>query len=311
MYLKAVENKLKYFLCVLFASVMITACNDDIFVGETAPDVREVQLDGDGGECTVGFRSDGLKRISTDYGQEFVTCFNRAGEEIPADSPFAEVHRIVISPSYMLLEILIDGDRMTFHCKECNLGRPVNVKVFLDYGFKTEEIKIHISEGSPREFVSLTYDMSRMEVTPYDRTEHGLMTYKNGLDHEWVFTYHPSNTFQCKLQMEPADAWARDMELDTEVPSQRDGVWGLYGVRRKVKMGVSTLYVADDLRDESATEVRVPVGGQAVVKCDAEYSMMTVPFVMVYRSPVSGREFSTEGICRIRRPESFKVTVEY
>lgn len=305
-----------YLLCALLLSLSIVACNGDIFVEDIGPLEKEVTVEGDGGSHTIQIRSKGLRQVSIGGFHNDMGCtyYNKAGEEIPYDSPVADVARINYTNRYQIFDVLLDGDNMTFHSTENALGwQDWHLSIGLDYEYMTEWIDVKILRGKPMEYADIHYDMEQLKsnsvADPRVRTLH----YMNAGDFPTRVEIRPYQAAQAYVELIPEESWAKAIhgEIVPVVPTMIDGRWVLATPGWNTPLDQKWYYKPEAIDRQYSVWVDLEPNSKADVKCSLTCATAEVPFVLTMRNPVSGREDWTLGTCRVVEPVSYEISVDY
>jgi len=304
--------RIKVLLFIILA-VSAVACNDDIFVKPTAPSSTDVTIDGDGGECTVTFQPEALQSISIDnfsssYG---ITCYNSNGDVIPVDSPASEIARMNYTTMSIILDIFKAGDKLTFHCTENTVQTNyIQFYIRLNYGFAVELVSLVVLPGRPMELVEISYDMQNMREEGPEMKETHRMRYENNSSSAWIVDVWPYLNANATALLESSDSWAKWIDVEVNLPTRINGRWELSSEKTAVCTNTGYSYFPAGIDQLFSTSVDIPAKSVTTLTCGVNFYSVYVPYSMLFRNPVTGREAISTGICNVTEPADYEIELK-
>lgn len=294
----------------IITTVVLSGCNDDIFVEETTPSAFSVELEGDGGLASVRFQPKGLQTmgISLLSGTPTVAYYGKDGNQLPRESPASEIRRITCTTRWSAMDITIDGDRLLFRSVENASGQGIDVLLTLDYGYASEEIAIREAPGEPVQIGPVTYDASMMRVSDggvLRRTE----SFTNNSPIYQTLLLRPYYVVPCNFRLVPDVKWATNIEVQAVLPTLSDGVWQIPDApTRPILLNVREEFTPSWLDTGLELPFDTPPHTTLRVGYSVNYSTVNVPFSVTFTLPVSGTEYVVGGTCTLLAPVSYEIT---
>lgn len=298
------------YLIITVISLLLCGCNNDIFVEDTTVSESTLTIAGDGGRGSVRIKRSGLKWYGLDVqgGKYPITCYDREGKEVPVESPASDIARINYKSVDLWFDITLEGDELTVVSTEnCGLLK-IQFSIKLDYGFKNEYVYVVVEPGKLMEFEGMEYDWSRVSINPTAKIDKGVTTYINGSEYNMHVDFHPFINSKATVVYDPEDSWADYLDAFVRVPVLKDGEWSL-GEERSVTLASQNKFTPTSADMSISVPIDIAAGDSLKVSNYIRYSSMTVPFEVKYRNPVSGRRFSTTGLCTATEPTDYEVRI--
>lgn len=300
-------------LCLFVAVVAMAfgSCNDDVFVSGDLPAANlEVRIEGDGGETTVGIAKKGLEKISVDRydGMKQFRCYNHAGEEIPCDSPAAEIARIVYESVWLNYEIVVEKDALRIKSIENCSGIEMVESIRLEYAYATRFIKVSIEAGERMRLETCAYE-GDMEIVDNAGTRAERKSFNNGGHIDQTFGVYPMIQAQSYAYaiVKPADSWAKTFKLAMPL-LQYHGGWVIEASKDEFYPGDKYRFSIPNLLDK--VTVPVPANTKVVVTSEVTMTTARASGVMTFLAPVSGKKHDVPFTCEAIYPKCYDVKIE-
>ncbi|MDE6394982.1 MAG: hypothetical protein K2K77_06545, partial [Duncaniella sp.] len=149
-----------YISTILLTVALLTACNGDIFLDETAlPPEPDITLEGDGGSAVITIPLKDLQGIGFRYfdTQRNTTYYNAAGEIIDSNSPVSEISLIVYETDFSRFEIHRQGSRLILKSVCSTFKYENHDEIELEYRYGYRRIQVTILPGKPMKLESVDY----------------------------------------------------------------------------------------------------------------------------------------------------------
>ena len=291
--------------------LLLTGCNDDIFVDDTL-DGGEINatVDGDGGSATFDISTKHLLHITIDYyGSESPDkYYDVNGKEVDSDCPASDLGSIVYDGLFLRYELIKDGGRLKFISHEYAFPNDMHVAVRLQYSYTVEFIHITIKRGKPMEYVSATYD-GDIDITDPAFTLVEKQNFHNNGPIAQTVEVWPMLQAQSYAYGEVAveESWANGIKVEMPVLQYSGGNWKIIPMsdicpRSKYYLNIPNLL--------DRTNVTVDAGANVSIRSVVTVTEATVTGILRLRMPVSGREYSTRFQCKARFPKSYEIIVD-
>ena len=293
----------------IMVAIVVTACNNDIFVDYVPGDDVYIELDGDGGEETIAFSRKDLKGFGP-YDlltSKNVTCYDKSGNVIAGDSPVSQIARINVTSASSMLDVFVGNDKLTFKSTEHSSphGLEWHFNFELDYGYAFENVFVTVLPGRSMELKSVDYDFPievdknfLVRTTTYHIDNRGQSSYRMEIS-----PYHNKPAYR---RGRPRDAWADGLTVKMQVPQCVDGQWGMSDPLQ-INIDETSYYPRPD--SDSRVQVDVPADSKVDVNVAVYYVTAEISGDMTFVMPVSGRENVTRFSCSVSEPVNYKITV--
>jgi len=296
---------------VFVVGLFFAACNDDVFVDDYVPaDSLEATIDGDGGEATIEIPMKKLERISVDRydGMKQFKCYDRDGEEIPADSPASAIAKIVFESIWLNYEICVDGDALRIKSIENCSGSNFLEYIRLEYAYATRFIKVNIKAGKEMCLKNCRYD-GGIDIVENAGTRSERESFSNAGHIEQSFDVYPMVQAQSYAygMITTEDKWVKSFTLRMPVLQYRDG-WVLETCKEEISAGEKYRMTIPNLLDK--VTVPAPPNTKVVVTAEVTLTTARAGGVMTFRAPVSGKEYDVPFKCEAIFPKGYDLKIE-
>lgn len=305
--------KISDFALMLILAVIMTGCNDEVFVEKLDPSDTELTIGGNGDRGGVGYESSNLVTLSLDVFSEQkpnVTYFDRDGNRIEPEGNASRLAKIKYKSQTMEYVISVGKNLLMFESVENFSTLDSHVTIRLDYGFTVRFIKVTMTGLPIIDLVDIAYDMDRMSVSQDPVVVSANIKYKNdGNSSPWEISLKPYLSISAHVELEPAAGWARYLRNVYSIPTLQGGIWGLHGKSIEMMMSSKGYYRSTEVDENTSVPVTIPPFESRTVVENVFFNSMSVPFTAVFKNPVTGREYSTTGICKVCEPFDYEVKV--
>ena len=295
---------LKKFAITIIASLPLAACNNDIFVEDSAPSANEVVIDGDGGIATVTYKEKDLKHIyigSTDISTSYVKYYDKRGEEVDGTWPSDDLSLIHYESMWITFDVAIKDGVLSFYSTENSSETEQEIFVSLDYGYVMETINVTLLPGEPMRMTSLVFVDNRLDVTPISKIESEAQTMRNNSPVTQHIEFKPFHNKEGVALLDPENFMANNLKVEVVLPAYNGNKWIIEGGER------CWMRLGEDL----TVSVEVPPYTTVRAVCGVEYSSATVPFFVHFINPVSGRGYMESGVCTVSEPVGYRIYTEH
>lgn len=299
-----------HFISLAFI-LLLTGCNDDIFVEENVgADEINTTVDGDGGSATFDISTKHLLNISIDYyGSESPDkYYDVNGKEVGPDCSASDLGSIVYESVLLHYELVKDGSHLKFISYECAFPNDTHVTLRLEYSYTVRFIHITIKRGKPMEYVSATYDGDINVNDPAFTLVEKQNFHNDGPIAQtvevWPMLQAQSYAYG---EITVEEGWAAGIKIEMPVLQYSDGDWKMIS---KSDISPRSKYYLNIPNLLDRTNVTVDAGANVSIRSVVTVSEATATGVMRLRMPVSGREYSTRFQCTARFPKSYEVIVD-
>jgi len=301
-----------YLLCSLVLLISAVSCNGDLFVDDKTPLETSFTIEGDGGSCVARFQPEGLLGvfINNGYGAD-VSYYGRDGNQIPQDSPVSEIARINYTTMRRIVDVYIDGDKMTVHSTENASTFPADFVVRLDYGYTTEFIEVEVLPGKPMEITSVSYIMNQLQVNDNAEVRHSTIHYNNGGSlpaRIYVKPYQAAQGY-CELTTDRDYGVWEYTEGHGELLTFINGSWTAWMPEWPIRLNSKMGYFPVGIDRQTSVPVDIPPHSSADVVCSVRYAAAKVPCHVLFRNPESGRETFILASCVVLEPADYEIEI--
>ena len=293
----------------LIISLVISACNSDVFIdGPDSPTEKEFYIEGDGGEISFNISRKGLVRISIDHVSDDrgYTYYNSNGEEIPEKSPVSELARIHYENRWIMYDVEIEGDKLTFKSIE-NCQDILNHTIRLEYDYTTRFILVNTTAGLQTEVLRVEYDKTLGNIDN-SQTRTKTLTVNNSSSNPTTIGIKPYIGIQSAGIVEPEERWARYLKLKMPVPTFVEGKW-LLTDDKEITLASSLYYFTPDW--DISTDVEIPANKKADILTTVTMSKLNAHGMIEYVNPISERHFTTSFTCTFVEPIDYDINLIY
>lgn len=304
-----IRKSIKKMALLAFMALSAAACNSDIFVDDpdSFQDI-EATMPGDDGSEAFDIPTKGLQRISVDhYSDEKVLYYNLDNEEIPEGSPASEIYQISYESRDFAYDIFVKDSRILVHTIENASGQERIVTIRLEYDYATRFIWITVWKGQPMEAASIRYD-DGFDITEVFDTTTSSLTFNNNSPLPQQIPIQPYLGIQSRAMVTPSEQWAYYKDVYMQVPVFEGGTWG-YDPAVNVNAALSsTLYFR--AKDWETTEyVDIPAYTSVDILTVVTFSKAVARGEIVFRTPVSGKEYPVQFTTEVIEPTSYEIIV--
>ncbi len=296
------------------ACLPLMACNNDIFVEDSSPSQNEVEIEGDGGTCSIEIKTKALKDIYVSSGDSYntqTTYYDRQGNPLEDNYTITELGSINYSSMWVLLDVDIDGNRLTIRSTENSSRTEQNIYISLDYGHVVENIKVNMLPGKPMETEYLIFAENHLNVTPISKIESTAQSMHNNTSITQRIEFHPYLEKEGIALLDHENPQINSLEVKTSLPTYINGRWIMDdGEQHAMSLGQSHRYFPKGLQRDLTVSVEVAPYTNLRAVCGVEYSSITVPFFASFINPVSGRTFLETGVCTVSEPVGYRIHTE-
>ena len=306
-----ISRKISHILFFSFI-LLFSGCNNDIFIeNEELPDNLWIPLKADGDQWSSTFSRKGLERVYISNGlnmQEYLKYYDQDGREIGPDSSPDKLSEIIFENPAQSYIIGFKGG-MIYFTSNYNTYPSASV-VDLDFQYNygvTKQIHFTISPGYPLESVEIYNDDIIIEENIDAITYSGSFTNNSNLTQNWkVFPY---SSLHCNCLVEPADNWAKDIEVKMSLPLYAHENWDLYNFE-EITLG-ERISLVSPMSDSECIDIEIPPGKKAIIAVTVNYSKATKSGVFYFLNRVSELSTTENFICTAICPTSYEYTLNY
>ncbi len=305
-------------IVIAMVAVMVSSCNNDIFVDRNfnLPEETEITIAGDGGYDELAYQPRGLSRISVgriiSSGAMF-SYYDRKGVEIPQDSKPGDIGSIVYNDPFCEFSIGFSGNRITFSCLQNCTEEKLVVKLRLEYDYAVKSIVVNVEPGEPMFMFDWKYDSDY--TVDYDfRTITDSRLYNNNSSNPIVVYVAPYRSATAISRVVACDVWADGKIVDMPLPTfntfdddDTDSEW-IYMSRGEYKIGSDIRYEIND----AVQTVPVEIPANSSVRITVDVACLKAEFhgEMKFIAPVYSSEYSTRFIYQMVEPWKYTIKVE-
>lgn len=298
-------------ICLL--ATLLVACNDGVFVDEDLPaDDVKTSIDGDGGEAKFNISMKHLQSISIDRydGMAQFKCYDRSGQEIPPDSPLADLHKIAYESIWLNYEIIIDGNAIKIKSIENCSTSDFTESIRLEYSYATRFIKVTIKAGQPMYLENCRY-ADDIEVVENAGTRSERKSFNNAGHIDQTLEVYPMIQAQSQAygKVTPSETWVKGFKIIMPVLQYRGDGWVIETFKEEFWPGEKYRMSIPNLLDK--VSVPVPPLTKAVITSEVTMTTARAHGVMTFRAPVSHKVHTVDFKCEAVYPKSYDIKIEY
>lgn len=292
-------------LSIFSLAIAAVSCNNDVFVGDFAPDKTEVTVAGDDGIVTVttgssawdGFdlqteRSDVIFSVETDDDDR--------------------VKSIECSTEWMGVRATrMAGDRIEIKSLGNFTGRTFNFTLRFYSEWDSHDVKVELTPESKSRIISVDFNLHGYEFYGSENVDIETVRVANSGEENMRWTYDARPPLDMSVEFESWCPYLFDC-IDyenqmVEIPTFSDYLLGMNGTMVRFQPGIQNLSL--DKWPNSTSALIVPPGIAADVTIGSHYSDIAVDYTLTCENPVTGRVREIWGKARMRQPEF--MTVNY
>ena len=301
-----------HLLCVFLLSLSFVSCNSDLFVEDKTPLETSFTIEGDGGSCVARFHPEGLQGIyiNSVYGSD-VSYYDRDGNQILKNSPVSEIARINYTTMRRIMDVYIDGDKMTVHSTENASTFAIDFVVRLDYGYTTEFIEVEVLPGKPMEITSVGYIMDQLQANDNAEVRHSTIHYNNNGSLPARIHVKPYQAAQgyCELTTDRDFGVWEYTEGHGELLTLINGSWTTWMPEWPIRLNSKMGYFPLGIDRQTSVPVDIPPHSSADVVCSVRYAAAKVACHVHFRNPESGRETFILASCVVLEPADYEIEI--
>lgn len=304
----------------LFASLILTGCNGDVFIEDFTPSVGELSLDGNGDTATVRFNGAEWTYLSVLYGiygadQYMVRVYDAEGTLVGNDSyAYEGLGKIVFSKDDLWTFTVerTAGDEIKVYTDENASGHELEFIITASNDYEWKDINVRVSPCDAYEFRSITYSHAYYYDEPLE--EKRTVTFRNHGDSEIECAVRPFEDEWRNVEF-TCDSRGLYQLLEkkpvVEVPTMVDGRLQMTG--EQVQYGLAWDSSAQPgklpLSVDRDTErwVDIPPHTAKTVTLFVEYEWFETAYTMDIVQPKSGKHRTITGTLRSRGAKDYFV----
>lgn len=293
----------------------LLSCNSDIFVSPVDDVAESVSLSGDLGTASFRIQRKGLESVdfdvhsieSTTY-DAYTDYFDSDGNRLSPPFNVDDVARILYYSHTFAVEFKVNGDKVDITALDNANPNPIDVVAYLNYGYTSRSVTIHISQGRPLEIDFLGHDMLRPNI--------GTITvagprqrFNNNTDLPIKMTIYPYREAKSSITLTPDEYWAQGICGTIPIPAYVDGEWNaFYSDDVQVTIGSATTYCSAVVDEDEAAYIEVPAGSSVVTVLTVNYATLDSKYISDIKLPNSGLTWHCNGDWELRQPISYQIT---
>lgn len=294
-------------LCLLLP-LAFAGCNSDIFVDPVDDVVESIFLSGDNGSAAFKIQRRGLESVEFDNNVDYdalATYYDKDGEIINNPHDIDRISRILYNSHTFAVEFDVQGDRVDISALDNANQKEIEVRVFLNYGYTTKAVTIHISEGRPLEIRHFVYDTSNPIVGIGEKRFR--TRYINNSEKPLSTKLYPFSTFSSTIALTTDESWADGLSGTVSVPAFVDGEWSdKYQDEAQVIIGSTTPFFTA-VAPEAEVNVDVPPFSTLLMEVTVTYVTLDTNFSGEIVLPNSELMWLIFGRWQQRQPIDFKI----
>lgn len=286
-------------LSIFFLAIVAVSCNDDVFVGDFAPDETEVTVAGDDGVVTVTTGSsawDGFD-LQTERSDVFFSV------ETDDDG---RVKSIECSNEWMGIRATRRaGDRIEIKSLGNFTGRRFNFTLRFYSEWDSHDVKVELTPESKSRIISVDFNLHGYEFYGSENVDIETVRVANSGEENMRWTYDARPPLDMSVEFESWCPYLFDC-IDyenqmVEIPTFSNYFLGMNGTMVKFQPGIQNLSL--DKWPNSPSALIVPPGIAADVTIGCHYSDIAADYTLTCENPVTGRVREIWGKARMRQPE--------
>lgn len=286
-------------LSIFFLAIVAVSCNDDVFVGDFAPDKTEVTVAGDDGVVTVTTGSsawDGFD-LQTERSDVFLSV------ETDDDD---RVKSIECSTEWMGVRATRMADnRIEIKSLGNFTGRTFNFTLRFYSEWDSHDVKVELTPESKSRIISVDFNLHGYEFYGSENVDIETVRVANSGEENMRWTYDSRPPLDMSVEFESWCPYLFDC-IDyenqmVEIPTFSNYFLGMNGTMVKFQPGIQNLSL--DKWPNSPSALIVPPGIAADVTIGCHYSDIASDYTLTCENPVTGRVREIWGKARMRQPE--------
>ncbi len=286
-------------LSIFFLAIVAMSCNDDVFVGDFAPDKTEVTVAGDDGVVTVTTGSSAWDSfdLQTERSDVFLSV------ETDDDN---RVKSIQCSTEWMGIRATrMAGDRIEIKSLGNFTGRTFNFTLRFYSEWDSHDVKVELTPESKSRIISVDFNLHGYEFYGSENVDIETVRVANSGEENMRWTYDSRPPLDMSVEFESWCPYLFDC-IDyenqmVEIPTFSNYFFGMNGTMVKFQPGIQNLSL--DKWPNSPSALIVPPGIAADVPIGCHYSDIASDYTLTCENPVTGRVREIWGKARMRQPE--------
>ncbi len=286
-------------LSIFFLAIVAMSCNDDVFVGDFAPDKTEVTVAGDDGVVTVTTGSSAWDSfdLQTERSDVFLSV------ETDDDN---RVKSIQCSTEWMGIRATrMAGDRIEIKSLGNFTGRTFNFTLRFYSEWDSHDVKVELTPESKSRIISVDFNLHGYEFYGSENVDIETVRVANSGEENMRWTYDSRPPLDMSVEFESWCPYLFDC-IDyenqmVEIPTFSNYFFGMNGTMVKFQPGIQNLSL--DKWPNSPSALIVPPGIAADVTIGCHYSDIASDYTLTCENPVTGRVREIWGKARMRQPE--------
>lgn len=286
-------------LSIFFLAIVAVSCNDDVFVGDFAPDKTEVTVAGDDGVVTVTTGSsawDGFD-LQTERSDVFLSV------ETDDDD---RVKSIECSNEWMGIRATrMAADWIEIKSLGNFTGRTFNFTLRFYSEWDSHDVKVELTPESKSRILDVDFNLHGYEYYGSENVDIETVRVANSSEENMRWTYDSHPPLDMSVEFESWCPYLFDC-IDyenqmVEIPTFSNYFLGMNGTMVKFQPGIQNLSL--DKWPNSPSALIVPPGIAADVTIGCHYSDIASDYTLTCENPVTGRVREIWGKARMWQPE--------
>lgn len=302
------------FIVLLSASLLLTACNDEIFV-DRIPEYedKQITLDGNGGSYTLCFDPKSARSIKFDNSSDYFTYtdyYNANGEQIVLDAPIADIAKIVYGSPRFTVEAHIEGDKISIVSLDNTYSEDLQMWLTIDYEYMARTIDVTLTPGSPMHIDYLGCDMDRA-LTAFRTSSPAPIHISNESDRSISMDIFPFKDYQSRFCVKNDYLWTIGISGLCPIPYYINGEWFSDDTNLvEITMGQESYYYSEYTDKESFYHVEVPPHSTVNVYVSLKLAVLKGRYISTVTQPNSALSWMIDGEFEVIQPISYSVEVK-
>lgn len=309
-------QKTVLYIIVVFVGVLISACNNDIFVDQDMgiydPESITFNLECNGRDVTFLVPMKGIKDVR--FGCDnptlaVITYYDKQGGVV--NSPAVEdVAKVNLCSPLFCINIYVEGNLVRVEALDNATQTNLNVWVSLEYyeGL-SKTYDFIISPGQQLEIYDFGYFDNNL--TNGECVELGIpYTFTNNSDRTQQMVIYPyrETPSVIRLDIDEYDGWAYGVSGLISIPFYSDGKWTWSTTDTAVvTIGDVTRFYSPDIDLDEAYTIDVAPNSKVTTITKVTYATLEANFFAFLKQPGSGNTFQVEGRCRVMQPVNYNI----
>lgn len=286
-------------LSIFSLAIVAASCNNDVFVGDFAPDKTEVVVDGDGGVVTVTTKSS--------YWDGFYIQTERSDVIFSVETDSDDrVKSITCSTEWMGIQAeRVADDKIEIKSLGNFTGRTFEFTLDIFSEWDSQCVKVELTPESKSRVISADFNLRGYEFYGSENVDIETVRVANSGEENMRWTYDARPLLDMSVEFESWCPYLFDC-IDyenqmVEIPTFSDYLLGMNGTMVRFQPGIQNLSL--DKWPSSPSALIVPPGIAADVTIGSYYSDIAVDYTLTCENPVTGRVREIWGKARMRQPE--------